>query len=123
MSNIPFTTTSLEGRSSEVHDRRTARDAVDAAFDYRGDVTVELRTGQKSIGYLFHRDWTRGDGVVDILPHSGGVAERILVCDIVRIYFSGKDSASGKNWESWLARVAEAEARGEIAELYPDQAA
>lgn len=89
--NIP---PSLEGRVFELATGPHARQAVDAAFDYRGDATVELHSGRTVVGYVCNRDWARGDGVVDVLPRLGGPSERILVCDIARISLTGRDSAA-----------------------------
>jgi hypothetical protein len=97
MDGSPNQPPSLEGRVFELATAPRAREAVDAAFDYRGDVTLELRSGRAVVGYVCNRDWTRGDGVVDVLPRFGGPSERILVCDIARITLTGRDSAAGSS--------------------------
>jgi hypothetical protein len=45
----------------------------------------------------------------------------IPLANVVGIHFSGADPASGRSWDAWLKKVAEAEAKGEIAELYPEE--
>jgi hypothetical protein len=99
---------------------------IDAAFDYRGDVTLYLRDGRAVHGYLFNRDGDASEPFADVIPAAGGPRLRVFYRDLRGIAFSGKDPASGKSWETWVkkyhARNA-AEARGERAEsvdLFPE---
>ena len=43
-------------KGSEVAVGTKLADGIEQAFDYRGDVTVTLRTGEKIEGYIFDRD-------------------------------------------------------------------
>jgi hypothetical protein len=100
-------------------DPEELRQALDAAFDYRGDVTLVLRDGRGVEGYLFDRipgpdlagSWVR------ILRSSDGIKERVSYAEIAELRFSGKDTAAGKTWENWLRRYAEKRFRGEAASL------
>jgi hypothetical protein len=104
--------------------------AIDAAFDYRGDVTLLFRDGGELEGYVFNRDAKAQQPFLQIFPASGAAARIVLYQDLRGIAFSGRDTASGKSWESWLkkyqARKA-AEAQGESPQertesfgLYPE---
>jgi hypothetical protein len=88
--------------------------AIDAAFDYRGDVTLRLTDGSELVGYVANRDADRGE--LTIFPTAGGrqtlAYERVAAVD-----FSGRDPAAGHTWEAWLKRYVEKKAAGESASL------
>jgi hypothetical protein len=46
---------SLEGRVFQPASFAELAEAVELAFDYRGDVTVSLKSGESLFGYLFNR--------------------------------------------------------------------
>lgn len=110
----------LQGRRFDCAAPAVLRQAVELAFDYRGDITVELADGAALVGYLSNRDLDATDPFIEIYPATGDAPLRIGARRIAAIEFSGVDTAAGKSWEAWLARVAEAETQGEIAELYPE---
>ncbi len=79
--------------------------SIEWAFDYRGDVTLELADGSKVEGYVFDRDAERA--VLRILPADGSGRRTIAWRDLRALVFSGKDAAAGKSWEAWVRRYAE----------------
>lgn len=87
-----------------------------AAVDYRGDVTLNLTTGEAVIGYVFNVDGS----VVSLYPKDSADTRAIPLAEIASVVFSGVDTAAGKSWDVWLKKVAEIEAAGQIAELYPE---
>jgi hypothetical protein len=82
------------------------RDAVvAAAFEYRGDVTVRLREGDDVEGYLFNSEKKPGGGGTISLLSKGSETPQVLnVADIAGLIFSGKDTADGKSYATWLAK-------------------
>lgn len=100
--------------------------ALDAAFGYRGNVTLLTRDGEEIVGYLFNREAEVEQPYVEVFPASGGRA-RIPYSRIRGIAFSGKDTAAGKSWETWLEKYnakKAAEARGETVgsiDLVPEE--
>ena len=110
----------------DADDRRELREVIDAAFDYRGDVTLTLRSGQSVEGYIANKDYAVREPFVDVFPSDGGPKQRHLIEDVVGLDFSGKDTASGKSWETWISKwnaKKEDEARGETIGdigLYPE---
>jgi hypothetical protein len=100
--------------------------ALDAAFEYRGNVTLLTRGGGEVVGYLFNRDAEVEEPFVDVLPAAGG-RRRIPYSEIRGVAFTGKDTAAGKSWETWLEKYNArkgAEARGEKVEpidLVPEE--
>ncbi len=75
---------------------------IKAAVDYRGDITVELKTGNTIEGYLFNV----GQNSLDLFPKQSPRKESILILDIKKIHFSGQDTAKGKSWEDWVKKRA-----------------
>lgn len=115
--------TNLQGAAFDLTTASARRHAIDAAFDYRGDVTLFLASGHELVGYLFHRDWTRGEGVIEMFPADGGPAVRLLVHEVERIAFTGRDTAAGKSWEAWQKRAQEAKIESSLTSRGPDATA
>lgn len=117
---------SLEGRVFRPASLADLREAIELAFDYRGDVTVELKSGGHVIGYLFNRTATGEQPTIELFPATGNGTLTIPFSEIASIAFTGEDTASGKSWEAWVAKkdserrrevdrvAAEAKARGHL---------
>lgn len=105
----------LQGHAPDVSDPVQLRAAIDQAVDYRGDVTVRTRSGTIIEGYIFDR---RADGQEPYLRMMLKDTTRrltIAYADIDRLQFSGRDTAAGKSWETWLRQYVEKKRRGEAA--------
>ena len=115
-----------QGLTVELVDAATRSEAIEAAFDYRGNVTLGIEGGSECAGFLFTRDARGADPWVDIMPIAGG-RERIPYARLRSIAFTGRDTAAGKSWETWVKKYTEKkerEARGEQVEsidLFPDE--
>lgn len=61
---------SLQGWVPSVADESELRAALEQAFDYRGDVTITLKSGETVVGYVFDRrpGKSLADSFVRILP-------------------------------------------------------
>jgi hypothetical protein len=92
------------------------RAALEKAFDYRGDVTITRKDGTTIEGYIFDR---RGAGpaltdcVVRLLPKTGQDKVSVAYADIARLEFTGRDTAAGKSWETWVRKYNEKKKAGE----------
>lgn len=100
------------------------REGIEAAFDYRGDVTLILKDGTKVEGYLFDRreEARLESSIVRLVP--AGLSGRIAVeyAEVAGIEFTGKDTAAGKRWTDWVRRYAEKKAAGETGiQLAPEK--
>jgi len=93
---------SLEGWAPDIHDAATLAEAVDRAFDYRGDVTVLLDDGRELIGYLFNRNPDAAEPFVQMFEREGSGASSIPYARIRAIRFTGKDTAAGNSYAAWL---------------------
>jgi hypothetical protein len=93
--------------------------AIDAAVDYRGDVTLARRAGEETLtGYIFdfaHRDDPER-AVVRVLP-AGGERQSIPLRDIAAIEFTGRDTAEGKSFETWMKKYVQKKLAGEQASI------
>jgi hypothetical protein len=114
----------IEGWVPELANEREVREALEKAFDYRGDVTLTQKDGSKMEGYIFDRmsGTTLSDSFVRILPKNGSGRVKIAYSDIAALVFSGRDPAAGKSWEAWVKKYWEKkEVGGEGASLHPDE--
>lgn len=75
-------------------------EGLQAAVDYRGDVTIELKDGSKLDGFLFNSS----NGRLDLFPKDSPKKQSLPLEDLERIAFTGKDEAAGKSWEEWVAK-------------------
>jgi hypothetical protein len=112
-------TGSLEGRVFTPSSPADITEAVELAFDYRGDVTVTLRSGESVAGYLYNRHAAAADSYLELFPADRPDARRIPYADIATIAFTGEDTANGKSWEAWVSKK-ESERRAEAEKMEAD---
>jgi hypothetical protein len=105
----------LEGWVPELAGDEEVRQALEKAFDYRGDVTITRKDGNKVEGYIFDRRTgkTLADSVVRLFPKDGDQKISIPYSDIAALAFSGRDTAAGKSFEAWVRKYWQKKAAGE----------
>jgi hypothetical protein len=105
----------LEGWIPQLASDEEIREALEKAFDYRGDTTITLKNGEKIEGYIFDRRSGKSllDSAVRLYPKSGDQKISISYADIAALAFTGKDTAAGKSWETWMKKYREKKAAGE----------
>ena len=105
----------LEGWVPELAGDAEVREALEKAFDYRGDITITRKDGSKVQGYLYDRRTgkTLAESVVRMMPSDGGGRVNIAYSDIAALAFSGRDTAAGKTFEAWVKKYWEKKAAGE----------
>jgi hypothetical protein len=91
------------------------QEALEQAFDYRGDVTITRKDGSEIEGYVFDRRGGKSlaDSYVRVLSKNGGAKVSVCYADIVALAFTGRDMAAGKSWENWVRSYWERKAAGE----------
>jgi len=94
--------------------------ALDQAFDYRGDVTVELAKGQVIEGYVFDRRADVPCPYIRVMATRNGRRVSIAYDQITAVSFTGRDTAEGKSWEAWVKKYKQKKAHGEAANLHPE---
>lgn len=106
----------LEGWIPGLASEAETREALEKAFDYRGDVTLTLRSGETVEGYIYDRRTGKdlADSLVRVMPSKGDRARRsIAYGDIAAVAFTGRDTAAGKTFEGWVRKYWEKKAAGE----------
>jgi hypothetical protein len=105
----------LEGWVPEVASESDLRTALDKAFDYRGDVTITLKDGGTFEGYVFDRrpGTSLNDSVVRLMPKYTDEKVSVRYADVAKLAFTGRDTAAGKSWETWIKKYNEKKAAGE----------
>jgi hypothetical protein len=105
----------LEGWVPELASDTEVREALEKAFDYRGDITITRKDGSEVQGYLFDRRTgkTLADSVVRIMPNTGTGRLSIAYSDIAGLAFTGRDTAAGKTFDAWVKKYWEKKAAGE----------
>jgi hypothetical protein len=106
----------LQGWVAQPGDEAEIRAALEKAFDYRGDVTLRLKDGSQIEGYLFDRD-ARAAALADchvrIFPKDSDQKRTVRYSDIAGVAFTGRDTAIGKSFETWVKKYREKKAAGE----------
>lgn len=95
--------TSLEGAVFTFQTEADRIEAIDKAFDYRGDVTLTVHNGQVE-GYMFNRDASARPPRVEVFVKGSDEPVVIPYADITAIAFTGKDTADGKSWDAWVSK-------------------
>src|SRR5271168_2229730 len=103
---LGFVHENLEGWIPAVSTDAEIREALEKAFDYRGDLTITLKSGQKIEGYLFDRKMkgpSLAECFVRLMPKDGS--------DKVSVPYS--ETAAGKSFAAWVKKYNEKKAAGE----------
>jgi hypothetical protein len=106
----------LQGWIPSLATEQEIRDAFEKAFDYRGDLTITLKNGEKVEGYLFDRTndgATLSECFVRVKPKDRADKIKIPYSDIAALAFTGKDTAAGKSFEAWVKKYWEKKSAGE----------
>ncbi len=105
----------LEGWIPALASDDEIREALEKAFDYRGDITVTFKSGEKVEGYLFDRrpGRTLAESFIRIIPTANQSKLNISYADVAALAFSGRDTAAGKTFEAWVKKYWEKKAAGE----------
>src|SRR5205823_2042561 len=106
LEHVPgFAHENLHGSIPSLASDHEIRDALEKAFDYRGDVTITLKDSRSIEGYVFdrrHEGPALSDCCVRLIPRDSSEKVSVAYSDIVRLEFSGKDTAAGKSFETWV---------------------
>jgi hypothetical protein len=105
----------LEGWIPALASDDDLREALEKAFDYRGDVTLTLKSGERIEAFIFNRQTgaTLADSHVQYFTPGAPEKRTVSYAEIAGIVFSGKDRAAGKHWENWVKKYNERKAAGE----------
>ena len=104
----------LEGSVPVLATDEDLKNALEKAFDFRGDVTITLKSGEKIEAYIFNRSTgaTLAESWVQYFTPKSEEKRKLAYDQISRLEF-GKDRAAGKHWEDWVKAYNEKKAAGE----------
>ena len=104
----------LEGWVPELASDEDLRGALEKAFNYRGDIAITLKNGERIDAYVFNRHTgaTLAESWVQYFAPNSADKRKLSYADIARLEF-GKDRAAGKHWEDWVKAYNEKKAAGE----------
>jgi hypothetical protein len=105
----------LEGWVPTLANEEDLRQALDKALDYRGDITLTLKNGERIEAFIFNCQTgpTLADSFLQYFTPSSNEKRKVSYADIARVEFTGKDRAAGKHWEDWVKAYNEKKAAGE----------
>jgi hypothetical protein len=105
----------VEGWVPDLASESDLRQALEKAFDYRGDVAITKKDGSKIDGYIFDRvtGATLESSFVRLLPRDSNQRVKISYAEIAALAFSGRDPAAGKSWEAWVRKYWEKKSSGQ----------
>jgi hypothetical protein len=106
----------LEGSIPPIATDEEIRAALEKAFDYRGDVTIARKDGSAVEGYIFDRrsnGKTLAECFVRLFPKDRDEKISVAYSDIARLEFTGRDTAAGKSFETWVKKYREKKTAGE----------
>jgi hypothetical protein len=109
------TNPSLEKVKIDLTSPAMVMDAVEKAFDYRGDVTLGLKDGGTIQGYIFNRESKVADPYLEMYPADKDEQIKVPYSKLASVYFSGVDTASGRSWTAWLTKYKAKEASTPLA--------
>ncbi|MDG2422595.1 MAG: hypothetical protein P8M22_01315 [Phycisphaerales bacterium] len=109
-----------QGYIAERADRETFEAALAAAVEYRGDVTISVADGSVIEGYIFDLTGDIDDGSIGFMTSSDKSPRRLDAGSISRLEFTGKDTAEGKSFETWIEKYVQKKLAGERASIECD---
>ena len=84
------------------------REQIEAAFDYRGHVTVTLKGKTAVEGFLFNRQYAdpkqNAEAFVELIVKNKDETRRLPIADILSVALTGEDCAAGNSYADYLAK-------------------
>ncbi|HVE13361.1 MAG TPA: hypothetical protein VNI01_08215 [Elusimicrobiota bacterium] len=89
---------------------QTLKDQIEAAYDFRGHVTITLKDGRVVVGFLYNREFANPklatDHYIDVMVKDSDANERYPMADVAAIALTGTDYAAGNSYEDYLKKKA-----------------
>jgi hypothetical protein len=117
----PHRQASLEGAVFTFQTEADRIEAIDKAFDYRGDVSITLQNEQIE-GYIFNREAKANPPRIEVFLKGSEEPRIIPYADVTALAFTGKDTANGKSWDAWVNKK-ESERKAEADRIKADSEA
>lgn len=97
--------------------------AIDLAFDYRGDITIVRHSDPAPIeGYIFDRrkSASPADSKLRMIPSTSDDRITIHYSDIAQLIFTGRDTAAGKSFDTWMKKYVQKKLTGQEASIHSE---
>lgn len=83
---------------------------IEAAYDFRGHVTVKLKSGASVEGFLFNRQFANPklpqDNFAELYLKGSAEHRMLKIAEIESVALTGEDFAAGKSYEDYLKKKA-----------------
>ncbi len=83
---------------------------IEAAYDYRGHVSVKLKDGRTVEGFLFNRQFKnpklKEDHFIELTLKGSGENQKYSIDLVESVSLTGQDCAAGKSYEDYLKKKA-----------------
>lgn len=92
----------------------TIEEQIEKAYDYRGHVTLTLKTGERVEGFVYNR--VRGvhdQAYIEVFPKDRPGSLRFSFCALAKVELTGEDCAAGDSYHDYLKKKRERE-KGEF---------
>ena len=106
-----------QGHVADLEDRDRLSAALLAAVDYRGDVTIVLTDETSLEGYLFSLEGDPETGSFQLMIKGQDLPLQIEAGTIRAIDFTGRDTAEGKSFDTWIQKYVAKKMAGEQASI------
>ena len=105
----------LQGWVPAMASETEVREALEKAFDYRGDISITRKDGSVVEGYVFDRRSGTTLAISTVRVMLPGSSQKISIpySEIAALAFTGRDTAAGKSFEAWVKKYWEKKAAGE----------
>ncbi len=107
-----------QGMRIQADDPILIRQAIAMAVNYRGDVTItRTTTGDVIEGFVFDHQPSEDPArdIVRMIPKDGSGKLNLPLSDIASLEFTGRDTAQGKSFETWMKKYVQQKLAGEAA--------
>ena len=83
---------------------------------------METTDGQTIHGYVYDRRADADPPILKLMPTEAPGSKVDVAYDrIAKLIFTGRDTAAGKSWETWVKKYIEKKQAGEAASIEPEK--
>lgn len=110
----------LQHHTADASDPAALRKAIELAVDYRGDVTITRASSGESVE-CFIFDVKQSDDPTEMriraLQKDSDDRLTVALSDVASITFTGRDTAAGKSFDTWMRKYVAKKLAGETASI------
>jgi hypothetical protein len=111
----------VQGLVAESSNPARLEAVIALAVDYRGDVTIVRKSDGATIeGYVFDSGRRDGHVFLRVVPRASNERIRIAADDIARLELTGRDTAAGKSFDTWVKKYIQKKLAGEEASIHSE---